>query len=170
MKRPIVMIALVTCVAGLARPSSAAVESGDEPELDVSTIDGESVELDEWRGDAVLIDFWATWCQPCRVSFPFYQDLADEYDEHFHVLAVSVDEDSSSVETFVDQHDITFPVAVDNDHSIASEFEPPTMPTSYLIGPKGEVRSLHEGFEKSDRSELRDEIESLVSEAKESEE
>lgn len=140
------------------------IEKGDTPELQVETLDGETRSLEEWRGKVVLVDFWATWCDPCRDSLPFYERLADEYDDRFRVLAVSVDERKSAVASFVDRHDFSFDVAFDDGHAIADRFEPPTMPTCYLIGPDGEVEFVHAGFEEGDDAALAERVESLVAE------
>lgn len=162
---PICLLALLVLPAA---DTTAKVESGDTPTLSVKTIDGEKLRLEEWRGRVVLVDFWASWCEPCRASFPFYRRLAEEYDDElFRILAVSVDEKRSDAEGFVEKFDVPFPVAVDADHELAGRFEPPTMPTCYLIGPDGEVRLVHQGFEESDEATIEKHVERLVAEAKE---
>lgn len=169
MRRTILVLLVVGCVAGLTRPSLADVGSGDRPSFEVTTVDGDTIDLETWRGKAVLVDFWASWCAPCRASFPFYDKLADEYDEHFRVLAVSVDEKKAAVDEFLEELDVSFPVTIDTDHALASKFEPPTMPTCYLIGPAGKVRWVHTGFEEAHEEELEEKVETLVEEAKNTE-
>lgn len=165
-------IGLLVLALALTASSStlAGVDEGDTPELDVTTVDGTDVDLEDWRGKVVLIDFWATWCAPCQTSLPFYQRLADEYDDaHFRILAVSVDETRKPVTRFLDKHDLSFPVAVDADHAIAEQFEPGSMPTLFILGPDGTVERVHEGFEASDRAELTEQIEVLVDRARDRE-
>lgn len=154
---------LVLALSLSSTPSRAEVEPDDRPTLEVETIDGDSVSLEQWRGKVVLVDFWATWCEPCRDSLPFYDSLAADHDD-FRILAVSVDENQSTVTDFLDQRDLSIDVAIDGDHEIAAQFEPPTMPTCYLIGPKGSVQFVHSGFEEGDEELLTEKVESLLGE------
>lgn len=169
MKRLAYVSIVIATVFLLVNPSTAELEPGDRPSLEVTTVDGTDIDLTDWRDRVVLIDFWATWCPPCRVSFPFYRSLAEKYDdEHFRVLAVSVDEEKRAVSKFLEKHDVPFAVTVDSDHKLVSKFKPDSMPTCYLVGPDGRIRYVHEGFEESDESELSERIASLVEEAKRS--
>lgn len=135
---------LAYCAASTVR---AEVDVGDRPELALTDLDGEEVKLSKLRGKVVIIDLWATWCEPCRTSMPFYQELYDEHrDDGLRILAVSVDENRSGVSAFRDRHELTFSVLVDEDHRTAEAFSPPTMPTAYLVDGDGVVRHRHTGF------------------------
>lgn len=143
----------------------AKVTPGDSPDLLLKTLDGKQVRLSELRGRVVLLDFWATWCPPCRQSFPVYAELASRYrDRGLTVVAVSVDEHENAVRAHIKDHPVPFVVAVDAEHRAVQEFEPEGMPTAYLIDKNGVVREVHEGFEPRDGEKLEKQIEKLLRE------
>ena len=132
------------------------------PSLDVpAAAGGGALKLGEHAGKVVVVDFWATWCEPCRQSFPAYQKLLDESGGKLAILAVSVDEDPSGIDAFVRDTGVKFPVGWDKDQTAAKAYEPPTMPTSFVIDKNGIVRFVHAGFSAGDESTLKSEIGSL---------
>ena len=132
------------------------------PPIDVPTANGKgAVKLAEHGGKVVVVDFWATWCEPCRQSFPAYQKLVDRAGGKLVVLAVSVDEDPSGIAAFVRDTGVSFPVGWDQAQTAAKGYEPPTMPTSFVLDKNGIVRFVHAGFSAGDEVTLEREIESL---------
>lgn len=143
----------------------AQVSEGDEPELSLNNLAGENVSLEEVRGKVVLLDFWATWCGPCRESMPFYRQLYEEKKaKGFEVLAVSVDEDVETIRAFQKRFRLPFPILVDIGYQAATRFGPPTMPTAYLIDRMGRVRERFQGFRGSDKERVREAVEALLAE------
>lgn len=146
-------------------PAHAKVATGDAPAIETSTVSGEPVSLAALRGKVVLVDFWATWCGPCVKSFGFYRDLAEKYgDQGLVVIAVSVDEDRGKVAKFLEKHVVPFLVAIDERLEIAKRFEPPTMPTAYLIDRAGKVRHIHPGFNAKQTEEFEQQVRALIAE------
>lgn len=142
------LFSVLLALLALPHTAAAQVGEGDKPTLEATTVDGDSVSLADLEGKVVLVDFWATWCKPCKVSFPFYDELVDKYGERgFVVIAVSVDESKKPVERYLAKHDFGFSVVVDSSYTLAKRFKPSTMPTAYLVGRDGTVRDVHEGFE-----------------------
>ena len=142
----------------------ADLKPGDPfPSLAAAGLDGTLPATD---GKVVLVDFWASWCAPCKASFPAYAKLQDEYASRgLVIVAVSVDENQSAYEKFVKNHHPSFPTVHDKTQQLVSQVKVPTMPTCYLIGADGKVRSVHQGFHGEDSErELRKEIESLLAE------
>ena len=138
----------------------AVVNAGDTVELTLQTLDGKELDLQQLRGKVVLLDFWATWCQPCKKSFPFYADLAKRHEsDGLVVVAVSIDERKKPVQRFVQKHPVPFQIAWDPKQSLVERFEPTTMPTAYLLGRDGIVKHIHAGFRDSDKESLRARIE-----------
>ncbi len=161
--------ALLTLTVGPG--ASAEVTVGDQPDFELTDLDGESVTLSEHRGDVVIVDIWATWCDPCRQSMPFYRRLYDERsDDGLVILAISVDENQTAVADFRREHRLPFSVLVDNDHKTADAFSPPGMPTSYLIDADGVVRYRHVGFRQNDADKLERYVDRLLDESNEHEE
>ena len=156
-------IALIGAVC-LAASAHAALKTGDVlPPLESQGLEGQVPNL---AGKVVLLDFWASWCGPCKKSFPELDKLYGAYkDRGFVILGVSVDEKATDMRSFLDSHPVGFPVARDRDQALVSIFEIESMPTSFLIDRTGKVRSVHNGF-RGDKtvSLLSEEIESLLNE------
>lgn len=121
----------------------------------------------ETAGRVVLVDFWASWCAPCKASFPAYTQIQADYAARgLVIVAVSVDEDPALYAAFVARHKPGFATVDDPTHALVREVEVPTMPTSYLVDRGGKVRFVHAGFRAGQTErELRREIEGLLAEA-----
>ncbi len=153
-------------VLGLALACSASgqVKSGQPfPALTGHGLEGT---LPDTAGHVVLIDFWATWCAPCKASFPAYTEIQREFAPRgFVLLAVSVDQTAAPYEQFIERFKPAFPTVRDGKQKLISEVRVPAMPTSYLLDRHGIVRSVHSGYHgESTVKALRDEINRLLEE------
>ncbi|MCX7056901.1 MAG: TlpA disulfide reductase family protein [Proteobacteria bacterium] len=118
------------------------------------------------RGQVVYLDFWASWCAPCRKSFPFLNELDHEYRARgLRVIAVNVDEIRADADQFLRSHPTSFSLAADLKGECPRAFGVHGMPTSYLIDPNGVVRVVHGGFRDADRAALKAQILALIDEA-----
>jgi peroxiredoxin len=121
------------------------------------------VSLSDYRGKVVLVDFWASWCSPCRQSLPLYNGLrADFAASDFAILAVGLDEDTADARTFLREHPVKYVALQDPKGDVAQAFGLKGMPSSYLIDRQGIVRYAHAGFEPTDIDALKREITELV--------
>ena len=120
------------------------------------------------RDHVVLLDFWASWCAPCKASFPAFARLHRDFAERgLVIIAVGVDDKDPAYEAFVRKMQPPFFTMHDRDHSIVSAAGVPAMPTSYLFGRDGRLRSIHQGFRgKETETQLRTGIEALLVEGK----
>ena len=137
---------------------------GRLPELARFGLSGDAVP--QTAGRVVLLDFWASWCAPCKASFPAYAELQARYAaKGLVVIAVSVDEDPAAYAAFVARHKPGFAVMNDRAHALVAAVQVPTMPTCFLVDRSGAVRFVHAGFHggESER-ELRAQIEALLAE------
>lgn len=115
------------------------------------------------KGKVTVVDFWATWCEPCKKSFPKYQELYVKYKASgLEILAVSVDEEKKDIPDFIKTYGAKFPVGWDDGHKIAECFQPGTMPSAYVIDKSGVVKYVHTGYKNGEEKELEKEIKELL--------
>ncbi len=122
--------------------------------------------LSSERGQVVLLDVWATWCEPCRDSLPIYQDLQKEFGARgLRVYAINVDADARAIAPFLEELKVQLPVLQDPEGRLAeAELKVKVMPTAYLLDRRGVVRSVHEGFAEEYLQKYLAEIEALLAE------
>ncbi len=122
--------------------------------------------LAEAKGKVVIIDFWATYCQPCKKSFPKYQELVEQFGGELAVIAVSVDEpgdvDESKLKEFATQTKVKFPIIWDKEHKTAEAYKPPKMPTSFIIDKDGKIAHQHAGYESGEEEKIAEEVKKLL--------
>ena len=138
-------------------------ESDSLPELSTFQLSGE---LPDTKGKVILLDFWASWCAPCKASFPAMDELYLEYkDRGFVILAVSVDNTEKAYKKFATTSKVSFPLILDKEKKLVSTAEIEAMPTSFLIDKSGVIRSVHKGYQgKKTINNYREEIEALLAE------
>jgi thiol-disulfide isomerase/thioredoxin len=164
MSFPTKLITGLALCAALVAPALAEVKPGQPfPDLAAYSLEGT---LPACTGQVVLVDFWATWCAPCKASFPAYSQLQRELAPRgFVLLAVSVDKTAGPYTEFLKHFSPAFPTVRDGAQKHIAEVQVPAMPTSYLIDRKGIVRSVHRGFHgEASVRELREEIIRLLEE------
>jgi thiol-disulfide isomerase/thioredoxin len=121
-------------------------------------------DLDAYRGKVVWVDFWASWCTPCRRSFPWLNEIMAKYGgREFVVVGVNVDTERELVEQFLREVPAAFPIIYDPKGTLAKEFDVLGMPSSYLLGPDGDVISSHIGFRRDERDNYEAAIVSALS-------
>jgi thiol-disulfide isomerase/thioredoxin len=147
--------------------SAQAIDVGQTaPPFSVASHDGETrVTRENLRGKVVLVDFWASWCGPCRESMPLYDKLRAEFPtDRFDVLAINLDEEYSDAQAFLAKNKVSYPVALDPLGTTAQSFGLVGMPSSFLLDEKGVIRQRHTGFKAKDIDELRKQIQQLLGE------
>jgi thiol-disulfide isomerase/thioredoxin len=131
----------------------------------LATDNAEVLTLHSLRGKVVYLDFWASWCGPCRVSFPQLEELRQELGPRgFEVLAVNVDEFEPDALRFLEEVSVSYPVVRDGAGDTPATYGILGMPTGYLIDRSGTVRLVHQGYRKSDGAALREDIIELLGE------
>lgn len=127
---------------------------------------GEAFTLSSQRGKVVLLDVWATWCEPCGDALPLYQDLSTEFAVRgLEVFTINVDADSRPIAPFLAEVKVALPVLLDPEARFAeSTLKVKLMPTAFLIDKRGVVRFVHEGFDEGQLATFLSEIESLLAE------
>jgi peroxiredoxin len=107
----------------------------------------ESFDLDAYRGKVVLLDFWASWCVPCRRSFPWMNQMQQKYGESgLVIIGVNMDAEAGAAQAFLDDYPANFKIISDPEGKLAREYDVVAMPSSYIIGRDGKLATRHLGF------------------------
>lgn len=123
----------------------------------------EPLDLARYRGKVVILDFWASWCAPCRRSFPWLNEIQARYaDDGLVVVGVNVDADRAAAERFLREVPAQFEIIYDPTGALAAQYELLGMPSSFIFGPRGELLSSHVGFKNAARAEREAEIVALL--------
>ncbi len=132
------------------------------PDFSLPGDDG-TVSLSEQRGKVIYLDFWASWCSPCRESFPWMNTLQEKYGEQgLKIIAVNLDKDRSETQAFIAAMPPRFTIAYDPEGGLAERYGVMGMPSSYLIDRNGKLHSTHIGFRDKDKAELEQKIIQLL--------
>lgn len=115
------------------------------PDFELVNLEGERVTLSDFRGKAVLVNFWATWCPPCRAEMPLIDEFAEQHTQELVVLAVNAGEGESEVRSFIQAHDLDFVFLLDLENSVATLYRVRGFPTSLFIDPQGQLQATHIG-------------------------
>jgi thiol-disulfide isomerase/thioredoxin len=140
-----------------------------KPFLDFTSVTsaGQQFKLSDLTGKVIFLDFWASWCVPCKEEFPFLIKLYNEYkDSGFVVVAVNVDTDRRKLDKFINNLgvEVPFTVVTDFEQKIPSLYNLEAMPTSFLIDKNGIIKFKHTGFESSDKEKYTNDITELINE------
>ena len=135
---------LFACLVSLANAQAQILKpwtGGATPALALRDLEGREHRLADYRGKVVLVNFWATWCEPCREEMPSMQRLrASLAGRPFEVLAINLAESESKVRRFLEQMPLRFPVLLDRDSGVAKAWRARILPVSFVIGPDGQIR------------------------------
>jgi len=158
---------ILFCVALVTAPAGAVSEGDHAPDFSAPMLDGDGMlELSNYRGKVVYLDFWASWCAPCLKAIPEIEKIRNEMPaSEFQIVAVNLDQKQKKALRFLKKHPIGYPSARDPEGRIPVQFGLETMPTSYLIDTEGVIRYVHPGFKKGDGDKLRREIRALLEKA-----
>lgn len=162
MRRALTILSLL-CLTFVGPTVSALDEGNRAPEIGLRTPDGRDIRIADLRGKVVVVDFWASWCGPCREELPVLQRLHEQYaSQGLVVVGVGIDRDADDFSRFSQRMGLTFPVVHDDAHQVAERYEPPRMPSTFLVDRDGVVRHVHEGFRSSNAQELEHQIQQLL--------
>ena len=156
---PTLLFALIAGTSNATGPAPAA------PDFSLPARDGGEVRLSELRGQVVMINFWATWCGPCRQEMPLLQQIHAKYEPlGFTMLGVNVEPDSVAAQNWLKGMPVTFPILFDRKSEVSSSFGVEAMPSTVLIDREGHVRHVHRGYKPGDEAIYADLVRGLVKE------
>jgi thiol-disulfide isomerase/thioredoxin len=162
----IILTSLALICSAVFLPAAEPAKAGQPMPKLSSLLPGAS--LPNTSGKVVLVDFWASWCGPCKASFPALNRLHDKYaSKGLVIIGVGVDDEEAKYKAFASKMGARFPLAHDSSHKAAAFFNPATMPTSFIADRKGVIRHVHTGFRGAKtETEYAAEIEALLAAGK----
>ena len=159
------LIGLIFGMFAAVTLASSGMEGQQAPDFALKSSTGENMRLSEYRGDVVMINFWATWCGPCRQEMPLLDDLYARYQRvGFNLLGVNIDDDSSRAMKMVNELGVNFPVLFDARKEVSRLYEVEAMPVTVLVDREGTVRHVHHGYKPGYEQKYLDQIRSLLRE------
>jgi thiol-disulfide isomerase/thioredoxin len=155
----------VALLVSLAVGGTAAAASGPAPDFTLKSLGGKNLKLSEMAGNVVLINFWASWCGPCREEMPLLNALHNKYKPlGFTVLGVNVEEQADSARGFLGNFPVDFPVLLDNKNRVSKLYNVVAMPTTVVVDRDGNLRYLHKGYKSGDEKKYQQMVKELVRE------
>ena len=158
------LIALVM-LAAAGSANAKAAPNAQAPDFTLRQLNGPNLRLGEQRGRGVMVNFWATWCGPCRVELPHLSRLHDKYrGSGFVLLGVNIDEDPAPARALVGKMGLTFPVLLDSEKKVVGAYDLNAMPATVLIDRDGRVRHLHRGYKEGVEALYEQQVRALLKE------
>jgi peroxiredoxin len=149
----------------LVMPVSAKPISGKAPEFTLKSRGGQNLRLSDYRGQVLLINFWASWCGPCRQEMPLLENLYKRYNKlGFTIMGVNVDTDSTKANNYLRDISVTFPIVYDTTNAVSKSFNVNAMPTTVIVDRNGNMRFLHQGYQPGYENDYKKEVVQLIKE------
>lgn len=159
------LLGLLLGFFALGSLASSGLVGQPAPDFALKSASGENLRLSEYRGDVVMVNFWATWCGPCRQEMPLLDELHTRYERvGFRLLGVNIDDDWRRALQMVDELGVTFPVVFDDTKSVSKLYQVEAMPVTVILDRAGTVRYVHHGYKPGYEEHYLNEIRTLLRE------
>ncbi len=157
--------ALLAALAAFAWPASATDGAVPAPAFTLASRAGGEVSLADLKGQVVMINFWASWCGPCRKEFPALDQIYAKYKPMgFTLVAINVESDKADAEKFLATTPASFPILFDPDNKVSGSYGVSAMPTTVLVDRQGRVRWLHRAYKPGDEAKYIEQIRAALRE------
>ena len=164
-RRLSLLLASGLLILGLAPAAFAVSLQESAPDFTLKSLDGGNLRLDEYRGQVVLINFWASWCGPCRQEMPLLDRLHQRYeDTGFAVLGVNVEGEVAPAREIVDKTNVSFPVLIDKGQLVSELYKLEAMPSTVVVDRDGRIRYIHRGYKPGDEAKYVEVVKELIRE------
>jgi peroxiredoxin len=165
MKTKNILLGLACSILAATALAASGLTGQAAPDFALKSSSGENLRLSEYRGDVVMVNFWATWCGPCRQEMPLLDEMYSKYERvGFSLLGVNIDENSSKAMNMVSELGVSFPVLFDTRKEVSKLYEVDAMPVTVIIDREGTVRYVHHGYKPGYEQMYLDQIKSLLRE------
>jgi peroxiredoxin len=162
LKRIIKTILLLGLLTGF---TLSLADSTPAPDFTLKSRSGENIKLSELRGNVVMVNFWASWCGPCRQEMPLLQQLYDRYQGMgFTLLGVNVDEDPAAAQKMLKEIPVNFPILYDSSNKVSKQYQVKAMPSTFMVDRDGNIRYLHKGYKAGYEDDYQQQIRTLLKE------
>ena len=159
------IVALILSAFAATGLASSGLEGQTAPDFALKSSTGENMRLSEYRGDVVMVNFWATWCGPCRQEMPLLDELYQRYSRvGFNLLGVNLDDDSRRAMQMIEELGVNFPVLFDARKQVSELYDVDAMPVTVIIDRGGTVRYVHQGYKPGYEDKYLTQIRSLLRE------
>jgi len=149
----------------LASQAGAVGLKEEAPDFTLKSLEGGNLRLEEYRGQVVLINFWASWCGPCRQEMPLLDRLHHRYeDTGFAVLGINVEGEVGPAQEIVDRTNVTFPILIDDGQKVSEMYNLEAMPSTVVVDRDGVVRYIHRGYVPGDEAKYVEVVKQLIRE------
>jgi peroxiredoxin len=139
--------------------------SGPAPEFTLNALTGEPAALSQFKGQVVMLNFWATWCGPCQQEMPLLDQMYKKYKPAgFTLIGVNVDKEAPAVKQLLARKPVSFPVLLDPANQVSKTYRVDEMPSTVIIDRKGAIRFVHRGYKPGDENDYQDRIRQLIRE------
>ena len=160
-----VWLGITAAVIMASSAVSAGMKQSSAPDFTLKSHEGENIRLSEYRGEVVLINFWASWCGPCRQEMPVLSALHDKYRAlGFTVLGVNVESDTRKARKLLQDRPVSFPVVFDSDSVVSKQYDVVAMPSTVLVDRDGNMRYLHKGYKPGLEAVYQQQVRDLIRE------
>jgi peroxiredoxin len=158
-------IAAMACALAVTLPALGSSDGAPAPAFTLSSSSGSNVSLAQYQGQVVMINFWASWCGPCRQEMPLLESIYKKYNKlGFTMIGVNVEPDSKAADEWLKATPVSFPILYDKDSKVSKLYDVSGMPSTVIIDRSGKLRMLHRGYKPGDENEYMDSIRALIRE------
>lgn len=153
-----ILLFLVVCICFTTFSFAASA-----PDFTLQDLDGQQVSLSDYKGKVIFIDFWATWCPPCRQSIPSVEKLYDEYKDNgsFVILGINLNEDKSTILKFMEKQKVNYKVLM-SDKKVVSDYKISGIPAFFLIDQNGDIVNKYVGYSPANENKWKEDIKKLI--------
>jgi len=161
-----IRIAAIAAALSVSLPTLAGSSAAaPAPTFTLASRAGQDVSLAQYKGQVVMLNFWASWCGPCRQEMPLLESIYKKYNKMgFTMIGVNVEPDSNAANEWLKATPVSFPILYDRDSKVSKLYDVAGMPSTVIIDRSGKLRVLHRGYKPGDENEYLDSIRSLIRE------
>lgn len=165
MKMTKAIVSVFLTVLAASQLAATDLSGKEAPDFALKSSSGENLRLSEYRGEVVMINFWATWCGPCRQEMPLLDELYSRYERvGFVLLGVNIDDEPRRAMQMVDELGVEFPVVFDPTKAVSELYDVSAMPVTVLVDREGQVRHVHHGYKPGYEEKYLNEVRALLRE------